>query len=169
MFGAASGRIPTTAEVVAQTILQMVADGKRATAQKQMERDAPVLARHQPGEGVGIDVPAIVELARESELIPDVFAVPMAQMLRVTYAPEAKKELVQAVRQNAEAARRMREALRSAAPAIAKIFSGLIDDALSLPRLPSARQGASRTRLWILLAVLVLAIIAAAWFYTTQV
>lgn len=168
MFGAAGGRIPTAAEVVAQTILQMVADGKRATARKQMERDAPVLARHQRGEGVGIDVDAIVELARESEAIPDPFAIPMAQMLRATYAPEAKRELVQAVRAQPAMAKTVREALRSTAPALGRIFGGLIDDAMSLPRMSSTKPGAGRSRMWILLAVLLVVIAAAAVVLATR-
>ena len=167
MFGHASGRIPTAAEIVAQTILQMVADGRRSTAKIQYERDAPVLARHEAGEGVGVDVDSIVELAREVEVIPDAFAVPMAQMLRVTYAPEAKRELVQAVREQPETAKRMREAMFSAAPAVARIFGGLIDDALSLPSRPAAKEGGGGGRKWILLAVL-LVLIAAAVVLATQ-
>jgi hypothetical protein len=168
MFGGESGRIPTAAEVVAQTILQMVADGKRATARKQMERDAPLLDKHEPGDGMGIDVAAIVELARETEAIPDAFATPMAQLLRGTYAPEAKMDLVRAVRARPDDARTLRAALPEVAPAIGRIFGGLIDDALSLPPRKSGGGEGGRRSWALLVLLLVLAAAAVAYFVSMR-
>ena len=122
------GRAPQ--EIVAQTLLQMIGHGKRSAARTQLERDLPVLKQDQGGEGEGLDVEAIIELARETETVPDVFAVPMAQLLKGTYAPEARMDLARAVQAHHAKAKAMRDALPQAAPALARMFGDLLDHAV---------------------------------------
>lgn len=161
--------MPTPSEIAAQTLVEMLGSGRRAAAKTQMERDLPVLKTHEPVEGAGLNVPAIVELARETESIPDAFAMPMGQLLRGRYSPQAKMDLVRLVQADQAQAKAVRESLVNNAPALARMFSGLLDDALSLPARPAktSRTGGSRT--WLIVGVLVaVAVAAAAAFLATR-